>query len=253
MDKPRNKIQKLLETLGLYHSDNEEYTVPYDSDKYRLTKDAEKIKAHRDFLRSMFDQEESRMAAIENKTSQLVAQTGIVFSLLSLFVPIFLDKASSFSITIKLFLIGMLIMTFLCYGLTITNALKNYRINKFKYAKPSPNNVLLLKDRTVRAFWAEEVRDLLRSIKINENINNRKGTNLLHAYKAFNLANVFAGILVVFFAVTILFLKPEKNEIIIVNSLEIKKLDSLIEIIDKKVNSPDTIVILKDSCLSISQ
>src|SRR5690606_8917824 len=162
---------------------------------------------------SMVDQEESRMAAIENKTSQLDAQTGGVVSLLGLLVPIFLHKASSLSVAIKSFLIGLLIMTFVCYGLTVTNALKNYRINNFKDAKPSPNNVLLSKDRTVRAFWAEEVRDLLRSIKINENINNRKGTNLLHAYKAFNLANVFAGILVVFFAVTILFLKPEKNEI----------------------------------------
>src|SRR6186713_3333450 len=80
--------------------------------EYKPTKGGKKIEAHKNFLKGLIDEENSRLGNIENKTSQLVAQTGIIFSLLSLFVPILIDKISDVPFYFKLGLLLILVLAF---------------------------------------------------------------------------------------------------------------------------------------------
>lgn len=189
-------IKKAFQSMGLWYKDTINYPEPYDADKYQLTTDDEKIQAHAEFLLLLEEKEEKRLETIESKTSQLIAQTGIIFSLLGLFIPLIMDKAAAFNLWIKVFLLVLLLLAFFFYLLTIHNSLKNYRINKFQYSKPSAGNVLEFMDKKIEEFHAEYVRDLLKGIRKNTYNNNRKGTNLLHSYQAFKNANIMTGLLI---------------------------------------------------------
>ena len=90
-------------------------------------------------------------------------------------------------------------------------------------------------------FNAELVRDYLFSIDKAVKINNEKGTNLLHAHKAFKLGNFLTGILVTMVCSILLFSKNEEPSITIKQPIEIKHLDSLL-----KKNRP-IIIIQKDT------
>lgn len=247
----RKKIKKYLSLIGLFYTEGERPDLAYEIQGYQLTENLEKIKSHRDFLLNLENQEDKRLDTIESKTSNLIAQTAIVFSLLGLFIPLLIDKASSFNICLQIALIVPLFLSSFFYLLTIHNALKNYQIHRFKYVRSVPKNVMDLKDESLEKFIAEEVRDLLLAVPENRHINNRKGNYLLHSYTAFRLANITTGILIATFAVSILFYRPEKNTITINEPIEIKKIDSLIKYM-KKQQVGDTLTIkLKDSIYTL--
>lgn len=237
-----------LSNIGIFYNEPENTRLPYDSQEYQLEGNEKKITAHRDFLNNLENQEDKRLDTIESKTSNLVAQTAIVFALLGLFIPLIMDKASELNVYVRYFLILILFLSSFFYLLTIHNALKNYQIHKFRYIRSLPSNVMDFKNDNLRKFIAEEVRDLLISVPRNRHINNRKGTNLLHSYNAFKLANFMTGILVSVFSVSILFYKPQQNTIFIANEIEIKNLDSLVKQNSQRNRMSDTIVLkLKDS------
>ncbi|GEL12035.1 hypothetical protein SAMN05192550_3001 [Flavobacterium glycines] len=127
------------------------------------------------------------------------------------------------------------------YLLSITNALKNFDIKKFKYPRANPVNVLDFKTNTIEQFNAELVRDYLYSIDKAVKINNEKGTNLLHAHKAFKLGIFLTGMLVMFVCSILFFTKKENSSITIQHPIEIKNLDSML-----KKNRP-LIIIQKDT------
>lgn len=247
----KQKLKKYVSQIGLLYNEGERPDLAYKIQEYKLTENLEKIKFHRDFLLNLESQEDKRLDAIESKTSNLIAQTAIVFSLLGLFIPLLMDKASSYHISLRIILIVLLFFSSCFYLLTIHNALKNYKIHKFRYVRSNPKNVMDLKDENLENFIAEEVRDLLLSVPENRHINNRKGNHLLHSYTAFKLANMTTGILIGTFAISILFYRPEKNLIYINEPIEIKKIDSLIKYM-KNNKSIDTLIIkTKDSLYSL--
>lgn len=251
MKKLVKKIKKCLSLIGLFYTEGQRPDLSYEIQGYQLTDNLEKIKSHRDFLLNLENQEDKRLDTIESKTSNLIAQTAIVFSLLGLFIPLLMDKASSFNMYLQICLIVPLFLSSFFYLLTIHNALKNYQIHKFKYVRSVPKNVVDLKDDSTEMFIAEEVRDLLLAVPENRHINNRKGNHLLHSYTAFKLANLTTGILIATFAFSILFYKPEKSTITINEPIEIKKIDSLIKYL-RKQQLRDTLTIkLKDSIYAI--
>lgn len=235
-------ITIFLKSIGLISIKQEEY-CSYNHKDYDLEKqsDSEKIVLHKEFLKSIFDEENNRLSFIENKTSQIISQTSIVFSLLGLFVPIIMDRFENTTLFFKILIIILLLITFSFYLLSITNALKNFDIKKFKYPSPNPLNVLDFKTKSVEQFNAELVRDYLYSIDKAVQINNKKGTNLLHAHKAFKLGNFLTGILVIVVCSILLFTKKEESSVMIKQPIEIKNLDFLL-----KKNKP-IIIIRKDS------
>jgi hypothetical protein len=223
-----SKIKKILNSIGFcINIKDEKEPYDYDPEDYKLNNDKAKIEAHKEFLKNLSSEENDRLTLIESKTSQLISQTGIIFSLLSLFVPILIDKIAELSFLIKLTLLILLVLAFLFYMLTIRNALKNFNIKKFGYSSPAPKNVLTLQDENLNQFYAEEVKDLLYSINLNVKLDNRKATNLLHSYNAFKIANTFTGILVVAFSILFLFFKPKAAPTTIENIIKIEHLDSV--------------------------
>ncbi|WP_158729185.1 MULTISPECIES: hypothetical protein [unclassified Flavobacterium] len=235
-------MKNFLESIGII-STKEEETSSYDHKNYDLKKesDSDKIVLHKEFLKSVLEEENNRLGFIENKTSQIISQTSIVFSLLGLFVPVIMDKFESISLILKILIIVLLLVTFLFYLLSITNALKNFNIKKFKYPRANPANVLDFKIESIEKFNAELVRDYLYSIEKAVKINNEKGTNLLHAHKSFKLGIFLTGILVMFVSSILFFVKKEEPSTTIKNPIEIKYLDSIL-----KKNRP-IIIIKKDT------
>lgn len=245
MAKLFEKIKTGLRYVGLVHIQQEQPPLPYEPQKYQLSGEKNKLETHRDFLRNLQSEENNRLETLETKTSSLVSQSAIVFSLLSLFIPLLMDKASMFPVAIKVLLIFILILSSFFYLLTIRNAIKNYKLSDFKYIQSAPKNVIDFIHSSEELFIAEEVRDLLLAIPRNRHINDRKGTNLMHSYFAFKIANLMTGILIATFSISIIFYKPEKNSMVISEPVVIKNLDSLINI---KVLTKDTITVcIKDS------
>ncbi|MBC8883733.1 hypothetical protein H9X57_11290 [Flavobacterium piscinae] len=206
--------------------------------------DSEKIISHKEFLKSAIDEENNRLSLIENKTSQIISQTSIVFSLLGLFMPIIIDKTGETNIYIKVAIIFLVLIAFIFYLLTINNALKNFNINKFSYSVPTPENVLTLQNNTVEEFNSELIRDYLYCINKNIVTNNRKATNLLHSHNTFKFANLITGLIVVFLSVMILFSKNDDPKIHIEKAVKIDKLDSIIRTIKPIfIIQQDTVVV----------
>lgn len=117
----------------------------------------------------------------------MVAQTSVIFALLSLFIPLVIDKIDSFNL--KLLICIPVALAFLFYLLTIHNAAKNFNVKKFKYSRSLPTNVVKFKDASAEDFLIEEINDLLYSTITNLQINNVKASNLIYSYNCFKIAN----------------------------------------------------------------
>jgi hypothetical protein len=236
-------IVDFLKSIGVYpindslNQDKPENIV-YDLDQ---NSDSEKITLHRDFLKSALEEENNRLGFIENKTSQIISQTSIVFSLVGLFIPLLINRFENENLLLRIIIIGLLVVTFILYLLSITNALKNFNVKKFRYPYSNSRNVTNLKDNTKEEFNSELVRDYLFCIDETTRLNNIKGTNLLHAYKTFKLGIYFTGVIVICICSMLLFTeqKTEKSYLTIEEPIEIKHLDSLL-------NKNKSILIIKE-------
>lgn len=232
-------MKKLLNSIGLFEKKYEIKEVPEDVYAYKAPKTSEESEAHMEYLKKLLEEEDSRLSSIDGKTSQFIGQTGLTFSLLSLFVPLLVDKLDGVPIIVKLLLILILLSSFGFYFLTIKNALKNYNVSNFPYSSPAPKNVLTFKDKGLNAFYSEVVRDMLFGLHRNNEINNAKATNLIRSYLTFRIANMLTGVLVVTFCVALAFRKPEKPTVTIDKAIQIEHLDTLI----KKLSVPQKIVV----------
>jgi len=104
-------ITNFLKSIGLYKLNKVEDVHSYDASKYNLTSkaDSDKIIHHKNFLKSVLEDENNRLGYIENKTSQIISQTSIVFSLVGLFIPIIINRFEDSNLLIKIILIPPLI------------------------------------------------------------------------------------------------------------------------------------------------
>jgi len=238
-------MKEFLNKIGLFYVHDDTNPYSYSPEDYQIENDDKKIESHKNYLKNLEDEESSRLTLLESKTSQLISQTGIIFSLLSLFVPILIDKVTDLHFTVKLLLLILLISAFYFYMLTIRNALKNFNVKNFNYSKPSPKNVIILQDKNIDVFFAEEVRDLLYCINVNLKINNRKATNLLHSYNSFKIANTSTGILVAVFSIVLLFFNPKKEGLITDKPIKIENLDSSIIKLTKAITAKKDTVYLR--------
>lgn len=248
-----NSFKYFLNYFGLFLEEETPEPYSYKVDEYK-NKNKESLEAHKQFLNSIIDEENNRLNLIENKTSQLVSQTGVIFSLLSLFIPIFIDKINDVSIVLRIIFILLLILAFTFYLLTLNNAIKNFNVKNFIYSKPSPLNVLNHQEKTVTDFMYIEIKDLLYSINTNLKTNNTKATNLIHSYNSFKIANFTTAILVFLICTSLLFTNKKengftkesinnktqnssllKNQVIISAKTKVNKIDSIkTKNIDKK-------------------
>lgn len=217
-----NKVKEMFNHIGFFvvGDDDQADAAALEYDVKDKTKDAEKLKLHRDFLKSLETEENNRLTLIENKTTQLVAQTGVIFALLSLFIPLVTDKIDSFYLKLLIFI--PLGLAFLFYLLTIHNAARNFNVKKFKYSRSLPTNVIKHKDGTIGDFLAEEINDLLHSTRVNLKINNTKASNLIYSYNCFKVANTLTAVLAILLCATLLFTERKKDPITIEKPVKIE-------------------------------
>jgi len=224
-------IKNLCQSIGLVKQAQPGNNLSYKPADYKLANDEQKSLVHLNYLYTLEADENNRLTLLESKTSQLISQTGIIFSLLSLFVPLLIDKVGDVSPIIKILLLILLLFAFSAYMLTIKNALKNFKVTDFNYCKPSAKNVITFQDKPPSKFYNEVIQDLLYGLNENNQINNKKATNLLHSFNAFKLANSFMAILVGVFCMSILFFKPKESTMSIAGTVKVEHLDSALAVI----------------------
>ncbi|UPK68305.1 hypothetical protein [Chitinophaga filiformis] len=222
------KVKHYLYYFGLKKNWTDENNQGFNYTKV----DDDTTKEHLRYLKELIQTENERQNSIESKTSQLVGQCGLIFSLLGLFVPVYFDKFIDFSLAIKIVLLLPFLSSFLFYILAIIKAIENYNITKYRYISGSVQTVINRK--TKDDFINSEINDLLLAIKINTQLNNKKGTNLLHAFRSFRFANVCIAILGLFIGSLMLFYRkpPDDNKLI---NRKIEKMESRLNLLDTNI------------------
>lgn len=244
-------IYNFLKGIGFFKIEEiNPYT--YNAQDYKDVTDtaSDKILHHKEFLKSLLDEERSRLENIEAKTTQLISQTSLIISLASLFIPLLIDKSNDINIIYKFLFVLILVGTYFFYILTIINALKNYNIKKYKYASPSPENVLDYKDQSLHEFNEELVRDYLYSVNENQKINNIKASNVLHSYNAFKIANILLSVLVVSVCIFSFFTEENSTKVEIKNPVNLKLTEPL-KLENKELQHP--IYIIKTDTIYIKK
>lgn len=225
MNKIWKPFRELFNHIGLFVAETgvaqmEENILKYAPQNKPKSKDEDKLKLHRDFLKSLEAEENNRLTLLENKTTQMIAQTSVIFALLSLAIPLVVDKVDAFYLKLLVFI--PLVLAFVFYLLTIYNAVKNFNVKNFKYSRSLPTNVIKFKDHSPEDFLIEEINDLLYSTKTNAQINNVKASNLIYSYNCFKAAILFTAILGIALCVSLLFIEQKKNSITIENPIKIE-------------------------------
>lgn len=243
---------KFFKSIGFYKpKDINPYNYNSQDFKYLNENDkSNKLIVHKEFLKSLLEDERSRLENIESKTSQLISQTSLIISLASLFIPLLIEKSNDIAIIFKVIFVLILISTYSFYLLTIINALKNYNLKKFNYATPSPQNVIDFKDKSIDEFNEELIKDYLYSINENQKINNIKATNVLHSYNSFKTANILLSVLVIIVCLLSFFTKENSSKIEIQNPIEFK-IDEPINLENKELKKP--IYIIKTDTIYIEK
>lgn len=202
----RKSLFNFLSSIGLRKVENIDSYIDSSKEYVDLeNRSIDKIVQHKEFLKTLADDENSRLSSLENKTSQLISQTSLIISLISLFIPLLISNANNLNNFLKIYFVLLIISTYIFYIFTILNALKNYNIKKYNYSSPSPENVLNFKNKSIEDFNEEIIRDYLFSINKNQEINNIKATNILHSYNCFKIANILLSILVILICLVTIF------------------------------------------------
>ncbi len=218
-------MRKILNFLGLWLANDNSNPIEFDASEYKTT-EKEKIKVHKELLESLEKKEDDRLTIIDSKTSQIITYTGIIFSALSLFIPILLSKIAEHNLVLRVIFIVILVFAFLFYTLAIHNAIRNYNMGNFPYSRSDPKNVIKYQDKSSNEFTSIEIRDLIYSYKQNSKSNDKKADNLIYAYRTFRIANVLTAIIGILICSSLLFAKSQEKESIIKNSVKIENLDS---------------------------
>ncbi|SNR45454.1 hypothetical protein SAMN04488009_1859 [Maribacter sedimenticola] len=136
------------------------------------------------YLLRLFDNEDSRMNKLESKITQLIAQSGLIISIVTFILPLFYDSLKCIFLELKVVLALTFLVTILLLCTSIFYASKIFNIQKFKYADCSEETVRC-GHKKVSEFKKEYIDDLIFSIDRNRGLNNTKGTILLKSNKLF--------------------------------------------------------------------
>lgn len=193
-------MKNIFENLGLFFPNLEVEKVRYP--KYEYQKKASR--EHLQYLKELLEFQRDRQSTIENKTSQLVGQSSVVFSLVGLFVPIFYDKFLTSPLVARILLVLIFLIAFLFYLFTIIHSTRTLLINRYTYATGDTKTVL--SNLSIKEFIEEQVKDLIFSIQVNSYSNDLKGTNLILAHRTFSIGNGAFAILALSVCMSLLFL-----------------------------------------------
>ena len=213
-------LNKFNKYFGLVKEEEIKVTYP---ETFEFT---DNLELKTDYLKILDAQEGSRQTTIESKTSQLIGQTSIIFSILSLFISNYVSKFNSLPFAIKGTLIILFLFSLLLYLSTIFQATKYLNIHKYIYGQRSVSTVRM-KFPTETDFKIEEIKDLIYSIERNTLVNNQKCNNLIYAYRSFRIATIGVGLLsVLLISLGYFASKEETAKVNIESPISIHNLDS---------------------------
>jgi hypothetical protein len=197
-------VKRILKHFGLFVPKLKEPKVEYPEYKYQKKISRE----HLIYLKDLLEFQRDRQSTIENKTSQLVGQSSVVFSLVALFVPLFYDKFIDTELLVKIILLSLFLLAFIFYLFTIIHSTRALSIHKYRYSTGDPKTVL--SKNSSKEFVEEQISDLVFSINLNSYSNDQKGTNLILAHRTFSFGNrVFA--LLAFVLCLLSFFSPNRQ------------------------------------------
>jgi len=219
----------------------EEYTPP-------IEKSQELLQKHLDYTKDLYELEQKRQTIIEGKLAQLVGQASIVVSIISLFIPLFIDKINGINLIIlAILLIGFLFVLF-NYCLTVYHVISTLYIKKYKYVMGSITTITK-KNRAdnISSLMIEQIEDNIYALSKNNHFNNLKGTSLNYAAKTFKVANIGFGLFAFFLICISVGVKNIKSQERMTIAKLDRRLDSVSKVMrqNKLVNGQEKTLILK--------
>jgi hypothetical protein len=160
------------------------------------------------YLQGVNATRDARQITIETKTSQIIGQTSIVISIVSLFVPLFADKFNDLDHSIKWTLLVVFTVLIFHFILATLHALKNLQIEKSRYMEGSTTTVTKeTRAKTELEFINVQIKDLVNIINYNNPLTNRAAAGLVYASRCFKIGTgtffiFILGLLVCFTSMT---------------------------------------------------
>lgn len=136
------------------------------------------------YLLRLFDNEDRRMNKLESKITQLIAQSGLIISIVTFIIPLFYDSLKCIRLELKITLASTFLVTVILLCISIFYASKIFNIKNFRYADCSEETVRN-GHKKILDFKKEYIDDLIFSIDRNRGLNNTKGTILLKSNRLF--------------------------------------------------------------------
>jgi hypothetical protein len=237
------KIKNVIKYFGFIQRNRPDAIYPDDLELNELFED------RLGYLKASEQQEAARLTTIESKMSQLVGQTGIILTLLGLFVSTFLGRASAFPTGFKILLIFLFLVALFFYLATIFHATKHFNIGKYKYGRRDASTVKKTFE-SKEALQLEEIKDLLYTIEQNTGLNDSKGDDLMYGYRTFQVGTLCGALLIlVLIASSFIFNKVDTPKVRIENEVKISKLDSNLVEIQRQIKNQDKHHFLTDTIL----
>lgn len=170
------------------------------------------------YLDSLFEYEEDRQKTIENKLSHLIGQTGLVFALSSLFIPLFYSylRNTSFCLVIVCVILFVIALVMLSWCILIVT--KTLDVRHYKYMTGSISSLNKQYD-TIQDFNKMEIEDMKKCIETNSITNNLKATHLIRASRKFAIGIISIGILSLVILSGLMITDSSMNKIEITNQV----------------------------------
>lgn len=176
------------------------------------------------YLDTIFKYEEDRQKTIENKLSQLIGQTGLVFALSSLFIPLFYGhlKNTSFYFVFGCIILFVIALVMLSWCILIVT--KTLDVRLYKYMTGSVSSLNKPYD-TIQDFNKIEIEDLKKCIETNSQTNNIKATHLILASRKFAIGIISIGILSLLILSGLMFMDNSASKIEITNQVNMENIE----------------------------
>lgn len=239
----KKRIKFLIEYFGFSGRTRPEAKYPFDL----IIEDnlSEKL----DYLKALDQQEATRLSTIESKLSQLVGQTGIMLTLLGLFISNYLGKAAAWPSYFKFALIIFFFICLFFYLATVYQATKHFNIINYRYGQRDASTVKK-KFGSKESFQLEELKDLMYSIEQNTGLNNSKGDDLMYSYRSFQIGTFLGAVLIlILISTSFISIKGESTKVNIENAVRIEGLDSFKNVLQLELKkSRMQPIIPRDTC-----
>jgi len=179
------------------------------------------------YLERLFDNEEDRRNTLDGKLSTLVGQNGIVFTISSLILPFLYERADKINIHILIFIGFIYILISVVFILSILYSSQIFNIGKYGYMNGTPDTVL--KYESDDEFKKEELKDLIKSIEYNADLNNKKGTLLIKSGKLFTFGISMISLIIILSLIGVFTMKHIESEIKISNQIKTDKIETSLQ------------------------